>query len=83
VPPADRAAANAAVAAGAAVAAAAATRCCDCDAELTDLRNIYASVRVGCFVCVNCKQVHERLEPAQPCKSVFMDHWTVSAQCTV
>ncbi|KAG5189173.1 hypothetical protein JKP88DRAFT_303023 [Tribonema minus] len=50
-------------------------RCCDCDAELTDLRNIWASVKIGCFVCVNCKQVHELLEPPLPCKSVYMDAW--------
>ncbi|CAN0033886.1 unnamed protein product, partial [Hapterophycus canaliculatus] len=49
--------------------------CADCDAELTDYGNIWASVDQGCFVCVHCLAVH-RSEGFRT-KSVNMDFWAV------
>ncbi|CAM9591708.1 unnamed protein product, partial [Ectocarpus fasciculatus] len=51
------------------------TRCADCDAELTDYGNIWASVDQGCFVCVHCLAVHRSL--GFRTKSVNMDFWAV------
>eukprot|EP00752_Nemacystus_decipiens_P011001 g9775.t1 len=48
-------------------------RCADCDAELTDYGNIWASVDQGCFVCVHCLAVHRSL--GFRTKSVNMDFW--------
>lgn len=50
-------------------------RCADCDAELTDYGNIWASVDQGCFVCVHCLAVHRSL--GFRTKSVNMDFWAV------
>lgn len=47
--------------------------CADCDAELTDYGNIWASVEQGCFVCVHCLPVHRSL--GFRTKSVNMDAW--------
>jgi hypothetical protein len=55
--------------------------CCDCDAELADYRNIWANVQIGCFVCVNCKELHEEL--GMKCKSVNLDKWTVGSQISL
>ena len=49
--------------------------CADCDAELADYGNIWASVDQGCFVCVNCVAVHRTL--GFRTKSVNMDFWAV------
>lgn len=49
--------------------------CADCDAELTDYGNIWASVEQGCFVCVHCLAAHRSL--GFRTKSVNMDFWAV------
>lgn len=47
--------------------------CADCDAELMDYGNIWASVGQGCFVCVHCLAVHRSL--GFRTQSVNMDCW--------
>ena len=49
--------------------------CADCDAELKDYGNIWASVEQGCFVCVHCVAGHRAL--GFRTKSVNMDLWAV------
>lgn len=49
------------------------SRCADCDAELKDYGNIWASVEQGCFVCVHCLAVHRSLGFCT--KSLNMDLW--------
>ncbi|CAM9713664.1 unnamed protein product, partial [Choristocarpus tenellus] len=50
------------------------TRCADCDAELSDYGNIWASIGQGCFVCIHCLSVHRSL--GFRTKSVNMDVWS-------
>ncbi len=49
-------------------------RCCDCNSNLADFSNIWVNVGVGCFVCANCKLVHQSL--GMQCKSVNLDQWS-------